>query len=97
MFYMLLGLCSRCSKKLNYKQQKKEVKRVQSKLTKSGPKRSKDREMSCNSQSSTSVQDEVPVTSKTMAEVNVWSEQLQIEDDKPRENDFEDYLEQLLF
>jgi len=32
-----------------------------------------------------------------MAEVNVWSEQLQIEDDKPRENDFEDYLEQLLF
>lgn len=30
-------------------------------------------------------------------EDNVWSEQLQIEDDKPREDDFEDYLEQLLF
>lgn len=69
-----------------------------SKSTKNGLKRSKDRETSCSSQSPIGVQDEAPIrSSKTVVEDNVWSEQLQIEDDKPREDDFEDYLEQLLF
>lgn len=47
-------------------------------------------------QPTTSVQDEVPVTSKIAIEDNVWCEQLQVEDEKPREDDFENYLEQLL-
>jgi len=51
-----------------------------------------------SSKSASDVQDVMPVTSsKTASEDNVWSEQLQIEDDKPREEDFEVYLEQLLF
>lgn len=51
-----------------------------------------------NPQITTSAEDvPLPTTSKIVVEDNVWSEQLQIEDDKPREDDFEDYLEQLLF
>lgn len=93
-----LRLCTKCSNKLNYKHKKKEVKRVVTKSTKSGSKRLKSRETSYNSRSPADVQDDTSITpSKTVVEDNVWSEQLQIEDDKPREDDFEDYLEQLLF
>lgn len=93
---MYSGLCSRCSDKLNYKHKKKEIKPKISKLTKGKSKHLKNRELhSC--QPETNVQTDVPVTSKITNEDNVWSEQLQIEDDKPREDDFEDYLEQLLF
>lgn len=68
-----------------------------SKLTKGKSKHMKDRETHIH-QPTTSIQnDVVQVTSKIAIEDNVWSEQLQIEDDKPREDDFEDYLEQLLF
>lgn len=57
----------------------------------------KDRETPIH-QSTTSIQDNVEsINSKIVTEDNVWSEQLQIEDDKPREDDFDDYLEQLLF
>jgi len=83
---------------LNYKHKKKEVKRLVSKSTKSRSKCLKGRGTPCSSQSPTSVQDVALVTSsKTATEDNVWSEQLQIEEDKPREEDFEVYLEQLLF
>lgn len=93
-----LRLCSRCSKKLNYKHKKKEVKRLVSKSTKSGSKCLKGRETSRSSQSPTGIRDMVLVmSSETATEDNVWSQQLQIEDDKPREEDFEVYLEQLLF
>lgn len=94
---IFLGLCADCSNKLNYKHKKKEIKRKVSKSTKEKSKRSKDREISSDHQSSTSVKDPEPDSSKTVIEDNVWSEQIQIEDDKPREDDFEDYLEQLLF
>lgn len=67
-------------------------------MTKHKSKRSKDQETP-DHQPTTSVQseEETSVTSKLTIEDNVWSTQLQIEDDKPREDDFEDYLEQLLF
>ncbi|XP_060837479.1 protein FRA10AC1 [Rhopalosiphum padi] len=92
-----LRLCMDCSNKLNYKHKKKEIKRQASKPKKDKSRHSnKEREKSDN-QPTTSVQSEAPVTSKLAIEDNVWSEQLQIEDEKPREDDFEDYLEQLLF
>ena len=93
---MYSGLCMDCSNKLNYKHKKKEIKRQISKSKKALKHINKKREKS-NSQPSTSVQSEAPETSKLTVEDNVWSEQLQIEDEKPREDDFEDYLEQLLF
>lgn len=65
-------------------------------MTKCKSKHSKDRETSSH-QPTTSDQDEETITSKIIIDDNVWSEQLQIEDDKPREDDFEDYLEQLFF
>lgn len=60
-------------------------------------KHSKDQETP--DQPTTSIQngEKASVTSSLTIEDNVWSTQLQIEDDKPREDDFEDYLEQLLF
>lgn len=91
------GLCIDCSNKLNYKHKKKEVKRQISKSKKSKSKHSnREREKSV-SRPTTSVQSEAPVTSKLAIEDNVWSEQLQVDDEKPREDDFENYLEQLLF
>lgn len=94
---MYLGLCMDCSNKLNYKHKKKEVKRQISKSKKDKSKHSnRDREKSV-SRPTTSVQSEVPVTSKLAVEDNVWSEQQQIDEEKPREDDFENYLEQLLF
>lgn len=45
----------------------------------------------------TSEQNQTQAASSLAIEDNVWSEQLKIEDDKPREDDFENYLEQLLF
>lgn len=89
-----LGLCEECSNKLNYKHKKKEVKRVVTKLPKSESKHSKSKETS--SHQPTIIQNEATATSKTQID-NVWSEQLQIDDDKPREDDFENYLEQLFF
>lgn len=90
-------MCAECSNKLNYKHKKKEIKRQVSKSTKSkSTKHLKDQKTPDN-QPTISVQDEAPVTSKISIEDNVWSEQLQIEDDKPREDDFENYLEQLIF
>jgi len=94
---MYLGLCMDCSNKLNYKHKKKEVKRQISKSKKDKSKHSnREREKSV-SRPTTSVQSEVPVTSKLAIEDNVWSEQQQIDEEKPREDDFENYLEQLLF
>lgn len=96
MFKLFLGLCAECSNKLNYKHKKNEVKRKVSKLEKGKSKRSRDEETPSRL-ATTSVQDEeLPVNTKLGVEDNVWSEQLQIEDEKPREDDFEDYLEQLL-
>lgn len=94
---MYSGLCAVCSNKLNYKNKKKEVKRQVSKSKKSKSKNMKEQE-TFGSQPTTSIQSETSeVTSKLAIEDNVWSEQLQVEDEKPREDDFEDYLEQLLF
>nr|BAH72830.1 ACYPI004282 [Acyrthosiphon pisum] len=92
-----LRLCMDCSNKLNYKHKKKEVKRQISKSKKDKSKHSnRDREKSI-SRPTTSVQSEIPVTFKLAVEDNVWSEQQQIDEEKPREDDFENYLEQLLF
>lgn len=93
---MFIGLCAGCSNKLNYKHKKNEVKRKVPKLEKEKSRRSRDEGIPSRL-ATTSVQDEeLPVTTKLGVEDNVWSEQLQIEDEKPREDDFEDYLEQLL-
>lgn len=92
---MYSGLCAECSNKLNYKHKKKEVKRKVTKIPKCKSKHSKSKESS--SHQFTTVQEEETVTSKTKIDNNVWSEQLEIEDDKPREDDFENYLEQLFF
>lgn len=89
-------MCYECSRKLNYKHQRKEIIRKKPKLKKSKSKHLKHQETH-NLKITASAQDEPQHTSKMTAEDNVWSEQLQIEDDKPREDDFEDYLEQLLF
>lgn len=91
-----LGLCAECSSKLNYKHKKKEIKRKTHKSKKHKFKHSKGQE-TLDTQITANSQDVSSLTSKTAVEDNVWSEQLQIEDDKPREDDFEDYLEQLLF
>lgn len=85
-----------CSNKLNYKHKKKEVKRQISKSKKYKSKHTNRVREKSVSQPTTSVQSEVPVTSK-LVEDNVWSEQQQIDEEKPREDDFENYLEQLLF
>lgn len=95
-FKIVLGLCTECSDKLNYKHKKKEIKRKKPKLKKSKCRHSKDEE-TLNLQITAGAQDDPQLTSKLTVEDNVWSEQLQIEDDKPREDDFENYLEQLLF
>ncbi|XP_050534219.1 protein FRA10AC1 homolog [Daktulosphaira vitifoliae] len=91
-----LRLCPDCSNKLNYKQKRKEIKRKVFKSTR-------------NKFSEKSVKDndiiiyQIPTSSNTQSipsnvnENNVWSEQIQVEDEKPREDDFEDYLEQLFF
>jgi hypothetical protein len=86
-----------CSNKLNYEHKKKEIKRQVSKPKKDKSRHSNKKRDKSYNQPTTSVQSEPPVTSKLAIEDNVWSEQLQIEDEKPREDDFEDYLEQLLF
>jgi len=86
-----------CSYKLNYKHKKKEVKRQISKAKKDKSKHSKREREKSISRPTTSDQSEAPVTSKLAVGDNVWSEQLQIDDEKPREDDFENYLEQLLF
>lgn len=91
------GLCTECSNKLNYKHKKKEIKG--NKLSKSTKEKSKHlkSQKTSDPQPTTSVQDKDQVDTKVATEENIWSEQLQIEDDKPREDDFENYLEQLLF
>jgi len=86
-----------CSNKLNYKHRKKEIKRQVSKPKKGKSKHFKKEGETSDSRPTTSVQSEAPITSKPAIEENVWSEQLQMEEEKPREDDFEDYLEQLLF
>jgi len=94
---MFSGLCATCSNKLNYKHKRKEVKRNKiSKSIKGKSKHLKNNETS-DIQLTTNAYGEASDASKIIVENNVWSEQLQIEDDKPREDDFEDYLEQLLF
>lgn len=97
MFNLYSGLCAECSNKLNYKHKKKEIKRNKvAKLTNNKSEHSKHKKTS-DPLSTTSEPDKMPVASCLAIEDNVWSEQLHIEDDKPREDDFEDYLEQLLF
>lgn len=94
---MYLGLCTDCSNKLNYKHKKKEIKRNKvSKFIKHKSKQSVHQEKP-DPQPVSSEQNQTQAASSMAVEDNVWSEQLQIEDDKPREDDFENYLEQLLF
>lgn len=96
-WYFFLGLCSDCSNKLNYKQKRKEIKRkyIKSTKKKSNENIAKDQD-TINHQESTTSSD-TPSIPSNVNENNVWSEQIQVNDEKPREDDFEDYLEQLFF
>ena len=91
-------LCPECSIKLNYHHKKREIKK-KSKKTKKAKKEKKKRKRSRDSDS-----DEEPETKKISKfeekelekkASDIWSAPLQVEQEKSREEDFSEYLEDL--
>ncbi|XP_026748856.2 protein FRA10AC1 homolog isoform X2 [Galleria mellonella] len=101
-----LRLCPECSDKLNYKSQKREIKRLKKAHKKK--KKSKDRNKSDSDESGeephtpTVEPSDEPSTSQdtkdatTSSEDSLWKKAPQDIEEKSREEEFEDYLEDLL-
>ncbi|XP_041979725.1 protein FRA10AC1 homolog isoform X2 [Aricia agestis] len=94
-----LRLCPECSAKLNYKSKKREVKR----LKRSGKRKKKHREEPVAEENDTEEApqlDEEPTTSTQLASEenpdSLWKKGVPETEEKSREEEFEDYLEDLL-
>ena len=100
------GLCADCSYKLNYKHKKKEIKKKKLKRKHDAEEESQSEDetnskipktqldQSSSPETANITENEaVPVGSE---ENNIWTTANQVVEEKSREEDFEDFLEQLL-
>lgn len=104
---MILGLCPECSKKLNYRTKKREVKRLQkkqkeNKLKKKNKKKKNYEETTSSSKEFDEESDKDISDNEKESEMealdgsNAWTEPIEI-NDKTREEEIDDYLSNLLF
>ncbi|XP_072932688.1 protein FRA10AC1 homolog [Epargyreus clarus] len=99
-----LRLCPECSDKLNYRSKKREVKRLKKSEKKKKKNKNKDHSEESDSNDVTEtdrIPDEEPSTSSTVAmetveEDSLWKKGVQETEEKTREEEFEEYLEDLL-
>lgn len=102
-----LRLCPPCSEKLNYQTKRREVKRIQNSNKKKKKKRRRSRSEETRASTSTATDGEESKTETVTepdtqllpsAEVtsNIWSTAYQAEMDKSREEELDEYLENLL-
>lgn len=103
----LQGLCSDCSHKLNFHHQKKEVikkkkhkkeKKRRRSLSKSGDETEETKEREKKQQKEEREETLVPGPSKDEKEdADVWRETQTLTEEKTRDEEFEEYLQDLLF
>lgn len=91
------GLCPECSTKLNYHQQRKDVTRTPKKKKKKAKRNRKGKEGGANVEStqSTGHIEAIPQTEK-VADTTIWKDSVQLTDIKTRDEEFDEYLDDLL-
>lgn len=92
------GLCPDCSSKLNYRSKKREVKRIHKQRSNKKKHPSDKREKTDVRENLTEEESESNSTSEDRSEIeasSIWKDAARPEEERGREEEFEEYLEEL--